>query len=270
MQPPWQPQLPSPAPAEYVTPGPGDDPGVSALRAVKAVFESENLKTNLLLGIVFLLIPIVGPIALSGWMCEAHQRLVRRHPNPMPKIDFNDFVEYIKRGLAVFVTSLIITLPVLLLTYALMAAAGFVVFLATSATNEPVVGIVLGVVALLVGVLFIFMLTVVVNAVHTSAELSEEVGESLKFGKIMAYSKATFSRVLIKNILFGFLAFGIILVGLLLCYLGLYPAVVVVQIAAMHLRYQIYAEYLARGGEPFTLKPPQQLPSEARPAAPGY
>ncbi|GMV12535.1 MAG: hypothetical protein AMXMBFR56_07590 [Polyangiaceae bacterium] len=268
MQPPWQPQLPNPAPAEYLSPGAGDGQGVSVIGAVKAVLADQNAKTNVLLGIVFMLIPIVGPIALSGWMCEAHQRLLRRHPNPMPKIDFNDFGEYIKRGLAVFLSSLIITLPVLFIAYAVMGAAGFATFAAIAGTNEPLIGVAVGVVVGLFGFVLLLALSVVVNSVHTRAELTEEVGEALKFGKVMGYARATFSTVLVKNIAFSFVAFGLVLVGILLCYLGLYPAIVVVQLASMHLRYQIYTDYLAKGGEPIPLKPPQALPSEAR--APAY
>jgi hypothetical protein len=201
-------------------------------------------------------------------MCESHQRLLRRHPNPMPKIDFGDLGEYLKRGIAVFVSSLIITLPILFLFYAVVAVAAFGSVAAGAATNEPLVAIAVGAVVGLFGVLFMMSLSVVINAVHTRAELTEDLGEALKLGKVMSYAKATFGQVLIKNILFSFVAFFIILVGILLCYLGLYPAIVVVQIAAMHLRYQIYSDYLSKGGEQIPLKAPQPLPSEAR--APGY
>lgn len=265
MQSPWQPQQAAAAPAEYLTPGAGDGEGVSVIRAVKVVFADQNVKTNVLLGIVFMLIPIVGPIALSGWMCESHQRFLRRHPNPMPKIDFNDFGEYIKRGLAVFIASLITTLPILFLTYAVFGAAGFATYAAIATTNEPAVGIAVAALVGLVGLLFVLALSVVVNAVHTRAELTEEVGEALKLGKVLSYARATFGTVLLKNIVFSFVAFGMVLIGILLCYLGLYPAIVVVQLAAMHLRYQIYSDYLAKGGEQIPLKPPQVLPSEARP-----
>jgi len=268
MQPPWHRELPNAAQAEYLSPGPGGSQGVSAWRAVKAVFEDQNMKTNVLLGIVFMLIPIVGPIALNGWMCESHQRLLRRHPNPMPKIDFNDFGEYIKRGLAVFLASLLITLPVIFLTYVLMGGTAFAVFGTIAATDEPLIGLAVGLVVGIVAFIGMLALSVLVNAVHTRAELTEDVGESLKLGKVLGYAKATFGTVLIKNISFMLIAFVMVLIGILLCYLGLYPAIVVVQIAAMHLRYQIYSDYLAKGGEEIPLKPPQPLPSEAR--APGY
>lgn len=257
-EPPWG------QPPAQADPGPTNPEGVSALRAVSAVWKDQNFKTNVLLGLVFLLIPVVGPIALSGWMCEAHQRLLRRHPNPMPKIDFGDFVDYIKRGLAVFLSSLIITIPILIVVYGMMAVAGFGTFAVISATNEPIAGIAVGVVVGLITIVVMLALSAVVNAVHTRAELTEDFGKALSFGKVMSYAKATGGTVIVKNLAFMFIAFGIVLVGLLLCYLGVYPAAVLLQLAAMHLRYQIYQDYLSKGGEPIEMKPPQPLASEAR------
>ena len=254
----------APAEAQYLAPGPATPAGVSALRAVSAAWNDQNFKNNVLLGLVFLLIPIVGPIALSGWMCEAHQRLLRRHPNPMPKIDFGDFGDYIKRGLAVFLSSLVIAIPVMIVVYVFMAAAGFATFAVIAATNEPILGIAVGIVVGLISIVVTLALSVVVNAVHTRAELTEDFGKALSFGKVMGYAKATAGTVIVKNLAFMLIALGIVLVGLMLCYLGVYPAAVLLQIASMHLRYQIYQDYLAKGGEPIELKPPQPLASEAR------
>jgi Protein of unknown function (DUF4013) len=265
MQPnPYGPAGAAAAPAQYLTPGPAASEGVSVIRGVKWVFESPDWKNNLLLGIVFMIIPIVGPLALSGWMCEVHQRLVRRHPNPVPKIDFGDFGSYITRGIAVFLVGLILGLPIAFIFYFLGAAVAFGSIAAGAALDEPLVSVGVAAVAGLVVALFLFMFTVVINAAQTRAELTEDLGSALSLGKVLGYAKATFGIVLIKNISFMFVGFGIVLCGLLLCYFGIYPAIVVLQIAALHLRYQIYMSYLSKGGEPIALKAPQQIASEAR------
>jgi len=268
-QPPYYGQ-PAPAPmppyvqAQPLTPGPSEFEGVSVIRAVKMAFDPPHWKTNILLGLVLILIPIVGPIALGGWMCEVHQRLVRRHPSPFPKIDFGDFGDYIKRGLAPFLVGLVVGIPIFILVYAFMGAAGFAVFAAGAATEEPLVMLAVGIVVGLVMIFVMMMLSVPINAAQTRAELTEDFGQALSFGKIMSYSKATFGRVVLKNFVYMWVAIGIVFLGMLMCYLGLYPAAVVLQITSLHLRYQIYADYLARGGEPITLKEPQPLTSETR------
>lgn len=261
MQPQWQPQLPAPA---ELTPGPAVGEGVSSIRAVKAVFEDANWKNNVLIGLLLMLIPIVGPIAFSGWMCEVQQRLVRRHPNPIAKLDFADFGELIKRGLPVFLTSLIITMPVLFLAYAFVGGSVFAAFAVAAATGEPLAAIAVGALLGIIAIVLSLLLGVVINAAHTRAELTEELGQALSFGKVMSYSKATAGQVIVKNFTFMFIAIGIMLLGALACYIGMYPAIAVIQIAAMHLRNQVYVDYLSKGGEPIEMKPPQVLPSEAR------
>jgi hypothetical protein len=61
-----------------------------------------------------------------------------------------------------------------------------------------------------------------------------------------------------------------VLGGYCLCVVGVYAAAAVIVMARMHLRWQIYRHYLARGGEPIPVKPAQALPSETPPAAPYY
>lgn len=263
MQPPYFPE----AVPGQLTPGP-DSTEVSSLGAFRQVFEDEQWKTNVLLGCVLMLIPIVGPIALSGWMCEVHQRYIRRHPNPVPKIDFGDFGDYIKRGLPVFLSSLLFGFPIYLLVYAVAAALGFGTMILMRVTGEPLVGLAVVAVGGLVAWFVILSMMVVLNAVHTRAELTEEFSQAIKFGEVMSYTKATFGKTLWKSITFGFLAFGVVILGMLMCYIGLYPAIAVLQIAALHQRRQIYQWYLANGGAPIPLKDPQPLTSEAPRMAP--
>ena len=43
-----------------MTPGPSTTPGVRVLESVRFVFDDREWKTNCLLGVVFLFIPVVG------------------------------------------------------------------------------------------------------------------------------------------------------------------------------------------------------------------
>jgi hypothetical protein len=238
--------------------------GVSVIGAVKDVFADPEWKHNVLFALIFMIIPIVGPMALSGWMCEVMQRKARRHPQPIPYIDFGDFGEYIKRGVTVFLVQLVVSIPVLVLFYGFAALVAVAVVGVMSATNEPLIGVAVGAVFGLIALLVLLSLGVVINAVHTRAELTENFSEALRLSEVLAYTKATFWRVLVKNFAFMFVAMGIIIVGMLACYIGLYPAAAVIQIAGMHLRFQVYDDYLVRGGSAIEPKPATLLPSEQR------
>jgi hypothetical protein len=252
-------------------PGPAAFAPVSAIAAVKFVFSSGDWKSNVLFGLVLNLIPIAGPIALCGWLAEMNQRLVRRHPEPLPKFDFADFVHYLTRGVMVFLVSLVVSLPI---GFAIALVVGVAVFggvLAGAGTDgEPLV--IFGVWALagLTSVVVWLVLSVFMNAAQTRVELTEDFGQALNLGKVWDYARATWATVLVKNIVFGLVAFGLILAGMLLCYVGIYPAIAVIQIAAAHLRWQVYEQYLRAGGEPIALKPPQWIPSEAQRYQRGY
>lgn len=264
MQPPWPSEAVVPAHDPGLSPGASGAPEVSVIRALKDVFADPEWKHNVLFALIFMIIPIVGPIALSGWMCEIQQRKARRHPSPVVYIEFADFGEYIKKGLTVFLVSLVSTLPLMVVLYGLLGAMAAFVFMTMSATGEALAGVAVGLVGGLVTALIMLCVGVVINALTTRAELTENFGEAFRMSELMPYIKATFWRVLVKNIVFGFVAFGIVLLGMLACYVGLYPAVAVIQIAAMHLRFQVYEEYLSRGGAPIPVKEAVALPSEQR------
>lgn len=258
---------------QLMAPGPGTpgaDGRVRVLGAVRWVFGDPDWTKNVLIGVVFMLLPVVGPIALSGWMCEIHQRLVRGHPRPTPKLDFNDFVHYLSRGVNPFVVQLVVMLPAMLVMYGLIVAAAVLVAFAAQSGGPDALMIVLGSVVGLVALIGFLLLAVLVNAAQTRAELTENIGQALSLGPLMQYSRATWATVMWKSIAFGFVATGLFLCGLLLCYFGVYPAIVVVQLASLSLRFQIYRGYLAGGGEMIVMKAPVTLPSEAPPGPPAY
>lgn len=256
------PLAPPPPPPGPLTPGPSQPRTISPLGAVRFVFEGPDWKNNMLLGSVLMLIPIAGPICFCGWMAEAHQRLVRRHPQPLPKFDFSDFGHYLSRGVMVFLVNLVMTLPFLMVFYALLIGVVFGAIAIGAATDEPLAAVAVGGVAGLFTFLIMIAVSSVMNAAMTRAELTEDFGKSLNFGPMLGYARSTFARFFVKQLVFGLIGAGIILLGALACYIGMYPALFVLQAASMHLRWQLYDDHVGRGGEPIELKPPQWLPSE--------
>ena len=241
--------------------------GVSALDAIKFPFSSPDWGMNLLLGFVLMIIPVLGPLALHGWEAEVAQRLARRHPNPIPKFDFNDFMHYLERGIGPFVVNLLITLPcVFVMYFGMIIAAVAGSALARGGGGGEIAGLAMMIVVLLIALGGGMFLSVLLNSGLTRAELTEQLGPSLSPGAIWRYGARTWGTFMVATLVFAPLAMGLILVGMALCFIGLYPAVVAVRLAAVHLRWQIYEDQLAKGGEILPLRnPPAVIPSEAPP-----
>ncbi len=259
-------------------PPPGFPPGgyarplaarpVSAMDALRFAFGSPDWGMNLLLGMVFMLIPVVGPLALHGWHCEIHQRLARRHPQPIPKLDFNDFTHYLERGIGPFVVNLVIGLPLFFVAYIYIVVSVVLVAALSEGSREPVAAVAVGLVLAVIGLGINMFVAVLLSAGLTRAELSEQIGWSLSPGAIWSYGARTWARYIGASLRLAPLALGALVVGAMLLCLGFYPAIVAVQLAVMHLRWQVYEAQLAEGGEAMPLRPAAALPSETRGAPP--
>jgi len=247
-------------------PPPRDDARPSVLEAVRLPFQGPDWTHNLLLGSVFVLIPLVGALALQGWMCEVLQRLERSHPRPVPKLDFKDFGHYLGRGVAPFVAGLVVGM----LFFFLLFGGGFLLVLggwlvSSASENALLAGVLygLGGLVFLVGGVFGTVLT---YPVMLRAELTEQIGEALKVGKALAFVRIAWWQILCRTFLLTCLSVPLALGGYCLCLVGVYAAMVVIVMATAHLRWQLYRYYLTRGGEPIAVKPAQALPSETPPA----
>jgi Protein of unknown function (DUF4013) len=87
-------------------------------------FKTPEWRSNLLLGAVTLLIPLVGPVVLGGWHITC--LWARGNREDLPAYDFQYFGKYLERGLWPFlvglVTSLVLVpvMMVLMLVFFLM------------------------------------------------------------------------------------------------------------------------------------------------------
>lgn len=270
--------------SEIPTPPAAPEPRVAApsrpvpldfFGAFKFLFQDANALNNILIGAVMNLIPIIGPIVLMGWHCEIIQRLVKKHAKPIPKLDFGDFLYFLGRGVAPFVVTLIATLPMTLVIMVLMFAGMFGAAVLGSALRLDEPGkefLVFGGIAIgfLIFFLLILFFNIVVSAALVRAELTEDIGKSLDFGKIWGFARATWKDFLVAYLVFIPIAMIVMFAGMLVVFVGIYAAIILINVAYVNLRWQVYMRYLARGGEEIPIQTKSgPLPSETpRPAPP--
>lgn len=228
---------------------------MNTVAAVKFFFKDKNWLQNSLIGTIFLIIPILGPIAMAGWHCEIAQRIHRKHPDPIPKLAFEALMTYFQRGIPAFVAQLVASLPIAMIFGVLIGVSIPMIFIFAE-FSEPLaamVGILVGVLSVVVSVLSI----VVVNAFQTRAELSEDIGVALEFKPAFQYMRATLGTTLGAYFVFLLICTPLVFLGMLACFVGIYPVAVGINTGAVHLRMQIYEKYLADGGEPFKVRDPE-------------
>jgi hypothetical protein len=253
--------------------GPQPERDLDFMGALKFVFTLERPWNTILLATVTLFIPVVGQIVLNGWHSEIMQRLARKHPRPIPDFNFSDLMHYLSRGVAAFAVQILASLPISIILGLLFGVGGVVgailsAGLGASADEQSMVMVaVFGVVGLLT-LLAAPLLGVIVSAAVTRAEMTENIGDSLSFRPLLAYLKRMWLPMLGATFAMSLIGMVGSIAGLMCCYFGVFPVAIVLGVAMVHLRHQIYQKHLARGGEPIAMKPAVALPSElaAQPA----
>src|SRR5436190_1107158 len=114
-----------------------DSSGMHYWRSYQYIFDSPNWLMNVLLGSVCILIPGIGPILLLGYELEIVERLHGRGDIGYPDFDFGRFLNYLLRGLWVFLAHLLISLVVVLLLVVPLFVLVLILVTAMPAGGQP-------------------------------------------------------------------------------------------------------------------------------------
>lgn len=203
-----------------------------------------NGLVSLLLATVCLLIPAIGPIVLLGYQAKVAERLIR-DPNlrAHPRFDFDQFVDYLTRGVWPFVISLLISLASVVVV--ILPAVAIVA--ATAAADMLVVGAIVAAVILVVGT---FGTAMVAWPWGLYAELTARFDLPGGWRFVKDFWSLLGVRAFLSILAFWLLGSLVGLLGMLACFVGVYPASIVVQMAGQHLLVQHYLLYLEAGGTP--------------------
>lgn len=255
-------ELSRPAPLgvpDKLTPGPARARPARVSEALSFAFDD---KRSLLVGGLWLLVPIVGWLAISGWTSEAQHRLLNAHPDPLPRLRLRDFAHYARRGGAAAFVELLgfgvfwaVAVGLFALFNASLLAAGLV-------AGSVVVPLAVLCAGLAVAFTLLGMVTVVYDAMLTRAELTERLAESVELGEAWREARPMRRKTFATYLVFAPLTVALGFLGSLLCGVGILPALVAIKLTGAHLRFQLYEERLARGGKPLPSRPPLALPSE--------
>jgi hypothetical protein len=234
-------------------------------------FKSPKWGMNLLLGAVHAIIPIVGPMALMGWLLAGFWGRDDERAETFPDLTFDKFGKNLERGLwptLVSLISAVVLVPVFIVLMILMAVA------TGAASGEDGPGALGAMMMLVFAALFVVVtaaVALVMLPMTLRAGLLQDFAPAFDLTFVKRFLSLTKTELALSVLFICGAAFVLFLVTMVPC-LGIllvYAAVPPLHFAWMHLTKQLYALYIARGGEPLVISPKlRDEPSLPPPASP--
>ena len=224
--------------------------------AISDYFKSPKWTMNTLLGAVHVIIPVVGPMALAGWLLSGFLGRSDDRAETFPDLTFDKFVPNLQRGLWPFLVSLVVfavAAPIIII----IVAAGLFVINAVAGNDGGALAIIgfafLGLAVLAV----LLVLALLAIPMYLRSALLQDFGAGLNFAFVKRFLELT-KMELALTLLFMFgLTIPIIILVFIPCLgvLLLYAVIPTLSFAWIHLLKQLYQVYLSRGGEALPLSP---------------
>lgn len=229
--------------------------------SISDFFKSPKWMMNLLLGAVCVLIPIIGPMVLVGWLITGFWARQDENFETFPEFDFSHFGKYLERGLWPFLVAFVVSIgfSIVLVPLAWVFMIPAILISGASSGNEPNAGTCFGAVVMILMMLvfaaLIFALMLVLVPLKIRASLTQDFAKSFDFGFVKRFLSLTWKEVVLSSLFVMITGPIIVCLGAIVFCVGIYFATVLVYFSWTHLHKQLYKLYLSRGGEPIPLSP---------------
>lgn len=247
-------------------------------------FKSPKWGMNLLLGAVVCLIPVLGPIVLSGWLITIFwARGEDDDPTQMPPLDFQYFTKYLERGLWPFLVNLVVglvisvvTVPLALLPLLTSGVMGAGAMAAGPHGLEHVAAATFFMTFVSVMALFTVLglaSTLVLVPLMLRATITQAFGAAFNAGFVWSFIRLVWMELLLCGCFVFAVSLAMSVVGAIPCGIGLLAVMPLMTFVWQHLMKQLYQLYLRRGGAVVPLSPqlndlPPPFPASQPPPPP--
>jgi len=217
---------------------------------------------NLLLGGVCVLIPIVGPMVVLGWLITGFWARRDENFETFPDFDFSHFGKYLERGLwpflVAFVASMAVSIVMVPLAWILMIPmmlAGGISSGGHQANAVGCFGVLAMIMMMLVWALMIVGLMLVLVPLKIRASLTQDFAKSFDVGFVKRFVALTWKEMVLSSLFILVTSLLFLFLGMIVFCVGMYFATVLSYFSWTHMHKQLYTLYLSRGGEPVPLSP---------------
>ena len=229
--------------------------------SVSDFFKSPKWMMNLLLGGICVLIPIVGPMVVLGWLITGFWARRDENFETFPDFDFSNFGKYLERGLwpflVAFVVSIAFSIVMVPLAWVLMIPAMLVGGLSSGgqADTSSCLGFIAMILMMLFFAVMIFAMMLVLVPLKIRASLTQDFAKSFDVGFVKRFLALTWKEIVLSSLFVMVTGTLFVCLGMIVFCVGMYFAIVLVYFSWTHLHKQLYTLYLSRGGEPVPLSP---------------
>jgi hypothetical protein len=235
--------------------------------SVSDFFKSPKWIMNLVLGGVCILIPVIGPMVVLGWLITGFWARQDERFETFPEFDFAYFAKYLERGLWPFLVVLVVSFVMVPLIWVLMIPTMLIGGLASG--NESSAS---GCFAAIAMILLVLVFAVIASALllvlvplTIRATLTQDFAKSFDVGFVKRFLALTWKEIVLSSLFVMATGTLFVCLGAIVFCIGIYFATVLVYFSWTHLNKQLYMLYLSRGGEPVPLSPKL---NDAPPAVP--
>ena len=211
--------------------------------AFRDLFSTPEKWMTILFLSVCMLIPIVGPMVMSGYLIRRFASV--RKGYPATDFSFDYFGEYLQIGLWPFLCSLVVSVvavPLFLLCYA-------PVFLIASDPESAGMVVTALVLIVLLFIAVAVMLTLVMYPIILRSGLQMTFKAGFSGGFLRDFIKRVGGQVLLWALILVAISIPLYIVGYLALLVGIYPVAAAIYFVSYHLMFQMYDLYRERGGE---------------------
>ena len=224
-------------------------------RGFRVLRNDPDWTNKILVGSVLMMsamvVPIVGQVVLTGWQALIIRRALRGDET-LPRLDF-DF-DYLGKlfgtGFKGFIARFVWAMPITIIAVILFACsyAAFGVLVAQRGSDAPWLGCCLASTYLII-VPLIMVAQLPAAVAGLRAELADDLNAGLKFREVLDFTKGMWRELVKGGLLLGLVSIPLSMVGMLVCCVGIFVVQVFLTVAWGHFLAQVYAEWVARGGE---------------------
>lgn len=224
------------------------------IESITDFFKSPKWMMNLLFGGICMVIPVVGPLILMGWLITGFWARHDENMETFPDFDFGNFSKYLERGLWPFLVTLAASFAMGVLLVFIIAIPSIIVGLMLG-DNGGFIASILNLLIFSIQMVLILGMHVVLTPLLIRASILQDFVPAFDLAFVRKFISLTWLEIILSGLFMTMAAFVLGGIGLIALCVGVYFASALITFGWAHLGKQLYKLYLSRGGEEIPLSP---------------